>query len=302
MGSPLTITLPETGISPRDYRELMAASPLPLAVVDRSGQVVEANRAFAALLDTTLARLRRRLLPELTEPAHWPAFYSVLAAILAPTAAAASPAGRAGTVEVRLLDESGGAVPVVVHLSATGADDAAHVLVAALDQRPPVLAPGAVAHAATHDPLTGLLNRAGLMAELQALLDADRRASLALLDLDTLGPVDDAYGHGAGDELLRRVAELLADLARPDGLAGRLAGDEFVVIADTDDDLALGRFLTEEVARLQVELAPGVVLAATPSVGTSPVRAGLTPSQVLAQADDSMYAVKRRRLAALRAG
>jgi diguanylate cyclase (GGDEF)-like protein/PAS domain S-box-containing protein len=296
MGSPLTITLPATGLSRSDYRDLMGASPLPLAVIDRSGDIVEANRAFAALLDTTIARLRDQRLPDLTHRDDRPALERALEALVLA-------GNRSDTVSIRLLagadEREPGWVPVTAHLSATGADGTTHLLLAAVDLRTPALAPGTLDHAATHDPLTGLLNRAGLMDQLQRLLDEGRQASLALLDLDALGPVDDAYGHAGGDHLLRRVADALADLTRPDGLACRLAGDEFVVIADTDDDQALGRVLTEELARLQVEVAPGVVLASMPSVGTSPVHAGLTPSQVLAHADDQMYAVKQRRQDAL---
>ena len=209
------------------------------------------------------------------------------------------PGTRSATVAVGLLTGADQRIQVTAHLSAAGHGPDTHLLLAAVDLRPPVLAPGVIEHAATHDPLTGLLNRAGLMTELQRLLDDGRRASLALLDLDALGPVDDAYGHSGGDHLLRRVAEALADLTSPDGLACRLAGDEFVVIADTDDEAALGRFLTEQLARLQVEVAPGVVLTSIPSVGTSPVHTGLTPSQVLARADESMYAVKQHRQEAL---
>jgi diguanylate cyclase (GGDEF)-like protein/PAS domain S-box-containing protein len=296
MGPPLTITLPTTGLSRSDYRDLMGASPLPLAVIDRSGDIVEANRAFAALLDTTMARLRDQRLADLTHPDDRPALELTLEALLLTSS-------RSGTITIRLLAAADGRepepVPVKAHLSATGADGTTHLLFAAVDLRAPALAPGLLEHAATHDPLTGLLNRAGLMAELQQLLDDGRPASLALLDLDTLGPVDDAYGHAGGDHLLRRVADALTDLTSPDGLAGRLAGDEFVVIADTDDDQALGRFLTQELARVQVEVAPGIVLAAKPSVGTASVQAGLTPSQVLAHADDEMYAVKQRRQDAL---
>jgi diguanylate cyclase (GGDEF)-like protein len=274
----------------------MGASPLPFAVIDRSGGIVEANRAFAALLDTTIGRLRDQGLPGLTHPDDRPALERVLEALL-------GAGNRSDTLSIRLLagaeEPHPASVPVTAHLSATGADGSAHLLVAAVDLRPPLLAPGTLEHAATHDPLTGLLNRAGLMDQLQRLLDDGRPASLALLDLDTLGPVDDAYGHAGGDHLLRRVADALAELTRPDGLAGRLAGDEFVVIADTDDDRALGRFLTEELTRLRVEVAPGVVLASMPSVGTSPVHAGLTTSQVLAHADDALYTVKQRRHDAL---
>lgn len=293
MAAPRTLATPGTGLDPQAYRELMGASPLPLAVVGHTGQLLEANRAFAALVDTSMGRLRQRALRDLTDPADRAALDHALADLLG------SGGARARTVSLRLLDGSDRPVPVTAHLSVAGSAATAHLLLAAVDDRAAPLGPQAIEHAATHDPLTGLLNRAGLIEQLQRLLADGRRASLAMLDLDTLGPVDDAYGPGGGDHLLRRVAAALTDLTTPDGLAGRLAGDEFVVIADTDDDESLGRFLTDQLAQVRIEVAPGVVLAATPSVGTSPVEPGLTPSQILARADETMYAVKQRRQDAL---
>jgi diguanylate cyclase (GGDEF)-like protein/PAS domain S-box-containing protein len=284
----VTITLPDAGLRPREYRDLMGALPLPLAVVDQAGRFAETNRAFANLLDTTIARLRHEPVRDVTHPDDRSSLDDALAPLLAGPE-------HSGTVHLRLVNESGESIQVLGHLSATTTDAGGHVLLAAVDlshQRDQL---SHLAYVATHDPLTGLLNRAGLMAQLQTLLAEGRTASVALLDLDKLKPVNDAYGHAAGDQLLRRIAQALWELTQPDGLAGRLAGDEFVVIADTTDDLALGRFLTEELDRLQVEIAPGVVLTPTASVGSSAVRTGMTVSQVLAQADDSMYAVKRRR-------
>ena len=65
-----------------------------------------------------------------------------------------------------------------------------------------------LAFAGTHDPLTGLFNRAGLMTKLDALLTEGRSASLVMLDVDKLEAVNLSYGHGAGDRLLRQVGAL----------------------------------------------------------------------------------------------
>jgi diguanylate cyclase (GGDEF)-like protein/PAS domain S-box-containing protein len=284
----VTITLPDAGLRPLDYRALMGASPLPLAVIDRFGRFAEANHAFADLLGSTIARLRDQPAHEVVHPDDHGALDDALQPMLAGPAAS-------GTAHLRLVNSFGESRQTVAHLSATRTGAGVHVLLAAVDQSREHAQLSQLAYVATHDPLTGLLNRAGLVAQLQTLLSEGTEASVALLDLDKLKPVNDAYGHAAGDQLLRQVARALSDLAAPDGLAARLAGDEFVVIADTTDEVALGQFLTEQLARLQVEVAPGVVLRPTASVGISPVRGGLTVSQVLATADDSMYLVKRRR-------
>ena len=83
---------------------------------------------------------------------------------------------------------------------------------------------------ATRDPLTGLLNHGAFHG---AAADTDRAAgrqepvALVLCDLDHLKYLNDAYGHGAGDEALRAVAGVLESCARRDDVLGRLGGDEF---------------------------------------------------------------------------
>jgi diguanylate cyclase (GGDEF)-like protein/PAS domain S-box-containing protein len=288
----VTLTLPSAGLRPSDYRELMSGSPLAFAVVDRLGRLVEVNRAFASLLGSTIARLSGLTAQEVTHPSELGTLAEALRLLLAGEAPSA-------TVDTALIDESGQPVPVQAHASALTSDHGAYVLLALVDLRLHRDRLTTLAYAGTHDPLTGLFNRAGLMAKLDALIAEGRGASLVLLDVDKLETVNIGYGHGAGDRLLRHVGAFLAEVAEPDGLASRLAGDEFVVLADTTDEVALARYLAEELARLQVEVAPGVLLAATASVGSSPVRAGMTSSQVLAQADESMYDMKQRRQAEL---
>lgn len=87
-------------------------------------------------------------------------------------------------------------------------------------------------HAAKHDDLTGLLRRGGFagVVETAALPEA---ATIAMVDVDGLKPVNDRLGHAAGDALLVHVAQLLAKLPVPGLIVGRWAGDEFVVCAPT---------------------------------------------------------------------
>ncbi|MFL6101436.1 MAG: GGDEF domain-containing protein [Actinomycetales bacterium] len=271
-----------------EYRSLMASSPLPFALLDGRARLAEANRAFADLLATTIARLRPMDLRQVTHPADHALVEGVIGALL-------DEGHRSFSAYLRLVSHDGETIPVLAHLSAVNEGSATHILVAAVDERGQRDRLNRLAYAATHDPLTGLLNRAGLLAQLHGLLHDGRRASLALLDLDRLKPVNDLYGHAVGDHLLRQVGTALEAMTSPDGLAARLAGDEFVVIADTDDEVALGRFLADELEHVEVGVAPGVSITPTASIGTSPVRMGMTPSQVLSLADDSMYAVKRRR-------
>lgn len=85
------------------------------------------------------------------------------------------------------------------------------------------------------DPLTGLLNRRGLAAQLDQRLAAaapDRLLALFVLDLDGFKAVNDRLGHEAGDALLVAVAGRLRERLREHDLMARLGGDEFVVVAD----------------------------------------------------------------------
>ncbi|PAX09128.1 GGDEF domain-containing protein [Sphingomonas lenta] len=90
-----------------------------------------------------------------------------------------------------------------------------------------------IAHMTFHDALTGLPNRAALrQAVEQAVaraLRAGERAALLCIDLDGLQGVNDTLGHPAGDEMLRRIAASLAELA-PDGTVARIGGDEFAIL------------------------------------------------------------------------
>ncbi len=111
-------------------------------------------------------------------------------------------------------------------------------------------------HQATHDPLTGLPNRAAVFGRLAAALEAgrDSRVALCYLDLDGFKAINDRYGHEAGDELLVTVARRIGETARGYGaLAGRIGGDEFVVVAEVSPGIggmiALAGSILGEVSR-----------------------------------------------------
>ncbi len=90
---------------------------------------------------------------------------------------------------------------------------------------------------ATHDPLTGLHNRASFLAELTACLDSadSGPTSVLFVDLDDFKEVNDLFGHQAGDGLLQEVAGSLRSSAGDQALGARIGGDEFaVLLRDTD--------------------------------------------------------------------
>jgi diguanylate cyclase (GGDEF)-like protein len=102
------------------------------------------------------------------------------------------------------------------------------------------------------DVLTDVLNRRGFAerfaAELEDCRRTGREAALLVLDLDGFKQLNDAYGHAAGDELLRWVATTLRERARAHDVVGRLGGDEFVVLLTDGDAFAVAAGLRETLA------------------------------------------------------
>jgi diguanylate cyclase (GGDEF)-like protein len=159
-------------------------------------------------------------------------------------------------------------------------------------------------HAATHDHLTGLPNRALLEQRLQQALDApgEGLVSVVFCDLDDFKAVNDTYGHRAGDVVLTAVAQRLHLLTRHGETAARLAGDEFVLLLR---DLPAGwhpeEFLrrADRSLRRPVDVGPAVV---TPSASLGVVLVDprvdeRSPKVLLDEADRAMYRVKRQRSA-----
>ena len=171
---------------------------------------------------------------------------------------------------------------------------------------PAATTPGAetearLTHLAYHDPLTGLLNRAGLAMRLEAALKrAGANGSVALLsiDLDDFKLVNDGLGHAAGDQLLRQFAARLDQVRRPVDALARQGGDEFVLLAELEadaDGVAVASSLARRVAE-QLE-APFTVGGAELRLGAS-IGASLYPTEapdagsLHRQADSAMYRAK----------
>lgn len=157
---------------------------------------------------------------------------------------------------------------------------------------------------AIEDPLTGLPNRRYFNDQVARQLDRCRRhgeASVVLMvDIDDFKDVNDVYGHVAGDQLLRFVAENLVIHSRKHDLVCRIGGDEFAVMKvaiepGSAEDLALDTMRMLD--GLEMELA-GSKIACGASVGWGLMDADTKDVDgVLKEADRSMYETKRRRRA-----
>ncbi len=154
-------------------------------------------------------------------------------------------------------------------------------------------------HEASHDSLTGLLNRRAFERELEIGLHAAREnhvvASLLLVDLDYFKDVNDRHGHRVGDELLRQVARVLHDLTRNHDAVARIGGDEFAIIArDTNAEYSriLGQRICSALADrpLQVEARDVTIGASVGVVELGPDVPGV--DEAFVAADRACYQAK----------
>ena len=159
-----------------------------------------------------------------------------------------------------------------------------------------------ITHQASHDQLTGVANRMGFSEQLVGATERahESRAALALfyLDLDGFKPINDEFGHGVGDGLLRAVAGRLAARVRPSDTVARLGGDEFAVLVENVDVETQLSLITErlETAFDQPFEVDGHALALGASIGRAvwPVDTAECGA-LLRHADAAMYERKRGR-------
>jgi diguanylate cyclase (GGDEF)-like protein len=152
---------------------------------------------------------------------------------------------------------------------------------------------------AVTDGLTDLANRRQFEQALAGEISRAERfggtLALILADLDNFKQVNDRYGHQAGDEVLRRFADILRETVRDVDLPARYGGEEFaVLLPQTDMDGAenLAERLRQAVAERPLTTKPGSLVACTASFGVASFPDSSTPAALFAAADEALYRAK----------
>jgi diguanylate cyclase len=158
---------------------------------------------------------------------------------------------------------------------------------------------GELTHRATHDALTGLVNRAEfesrLLHALRQAQDEGTHHTLLYLDLDQFKPVNDACGHAEGDRLLQQVSKMLTQAVRGRDIVARLGGDEFAIIlahCGHEQALRVAQKICDEVHRFRF-VHRGQLFRVGTSIGLVPVdQRWPNIDAILKTADNACYAAK----------
>jgi len=286
-GSTIGVRVDITELKQREetFRLLFDENPVPLLLLDPATLRLTAVNA-AAIRRYGLGReaFLAMAAPDLHVPGE-----AVRAAAMLHSADRAS---EAETVwRHRCAD--GGEIAVLLFVR-TMAGAVPGLLVAILDVTKRVRAEERVAHLAMHDALTGLANRMQFHRALDQALAEPQGPWTALfcLDLDGFKPVNDTFGHAAGDAVLRLVADRLRSAVPGADLVARLGGDEFAVIHRSDaDDLAetAERLVATMRAPFQVD---GALVGIGVSIGLARLEPGEDADRLMARADAALYAAK----------
>ncbi len=285
------------------YRDLFDEAPVGMALVSLArptpGRFVDVNRELCAMTGHSREELLATDIVSLAHPEDRAAIRGNLEQ---------SQTGRVagGSAERRWTGADGSTLWVrvsvqVLHETGPSAAAPGRLLVHAVDIGAQKEAEDALRRQALHDPLTDLPNRVLLNEHLgQALARARRRrtgVSVLYLDVDDFKQVNDGYGHSAGDEVLRSIADRLRTCLRESDTAARLGGDEFLVVSE---DMTGERDVAALADRVLAALSEPVDLA-----GTGPVSVHVSigavldvggrcdPEELTVHADEAMYAAKR---------
>jgi diguanylate cyclase (GGDEF)-like protein/PAS domain S-box-containing protein len=272
------------------FRAVFEHAPFAISMVDLDGTIIDVNYAGCAML----GRTREALIGTLAEDVIHPDDRA-----RAVDAATRQLGGDGNASEFRLVRADGAELWVMSCAAVVepGGDDEPYVVSIQADITERRALEAALAHEATRDPLTGVMNRGAIMTQLELALLQRHAGPLGLLfvDLDYFKVVNDTFGHEAGDAVLVTVARRIVDAVREGDIVGRIGGDEFVVICHDitgeREALEVGERIRKAIAETirvrgglaQVDASVGVVLGNTND----------DAAELMRRVDQAAYGAKR---------
>ena len=256
-------------------------------VILDAGLIIDANSSFVDLFGTPREQLPGVNLFDYFPPEHAASIHDMMA--------------KHGSISIETSLNDVEADPIPIEVLCRPFDYGGRkVWVAAIrDIRSRREAEARIRHLAHHDVLTGLPNRALFRERFeQAATRASRhqeRVALLAIDLDRFKEVNDLYGHGIGDQLLKQVANLLCETSREYDTVARLGGDEFALLQVSASQPAEAAALAERL--IAVLAQPFVINDIEVDIGTSIGIAifpddGILPEELLNKADMALYRAK----------
>lgn len=288
------------------YRVLYDQNPAMFFTLDATGRILSVNRFGAGHLGYSVDDLLGRNLAELEVGAEKNKLADNLESCLAEP-------GRYHRWEDCLAKSDRSLVWVrTTARSVTGDGRESELLLVCEDHTETYRLSEKLSHQASHDQLTGLYNRRWLERQVERLLEGVRESgaehALCYLDIDNFKVINETCGHVAGDELLRRLGEVMQHHVGPRDALARLGGDEFGVLL-THRSLADAERTTRDLRNAVRDFRfdwQGSRFSVRASIGLVPITpASGDLSQILSEADAACFAAKeegRNRIHVHRAG
>ena len=277
----------------RRFQQAFHSAPTGMALVRiDDGRIVDANQSLAEMLGVEIDQLVGHTLREFTHPDDVRAAVPHRARL------------ELGIVDSYRLDQrylrsDGEFVWARTRVSLTEDDGTMLAITHIEDVTEQKRTAEQLTFAANHDELTGLPNRSSLMSLLSQRLDGAPPSSVAVLfvDLDHFKVVNDSLGHGVGDEVLSTMAGRLRSVVRDHDVLARFGGDEFIVVLSRVAHEGDPAEVAERIRRALHEpvMIDDHELFVTASIGYSTnVDSGMSPNDLLRDADAAMYRAKAR--------
>lgn len=276
------------------FRTAMSSAAVGMAVLDLDRRFVEVNAALCRMLEREESWLLRHRIDDVLAASELAVDQQLRERVIAGTA-------ESPIVEQRFVTGSGVTI-WIDHAIGLARDHEGNPMsfVSSFDDiTEDIREWDELQFAAKHDPLTDLVNRTELMAQVESRLSERKRdpgAQLGVLyiDVDGLKPVNDTYGHATGDDVLTAIAQRIRQQVRQGDVVARVGGDEIVVALPGIHGLSEAEFVA---AKIKAAMAApihshGHSLVVTVSVGVASGAADADPEHLLRQADAALYRAK----------